>query len=216
MKPTIVSILGRPLAGKDTQAELLKSEFPDAVVLSTGAMIREVKETGPDHRFWPILGPEVAVMDSGVLISEDAINKVFEQVVHEQLEAGKTLIIATAHPRTLHELDSFNAMLRREGLNFIGIHLETSEAHMKEFHKTRNGSNRADDAESVLDTRTAEFENRTKPVIDTLRKEGRIVDIDGEAPIDLVQAKIRETVRLRLNDPEMTMEISMLSIRARR
>ncbi len=193
------------MSGKDTQAAFLKERYPEAVILSTGAMIREVKETGPSHRFWPILGQEIEVMDKGILISEDAINQVFERVVHEQLEAGKTLIIATAHPRTPKELQSFDAMLAREGLQFIGIHLQTSEAYMRKLHKTRDGSNRADDDVAVLDTRTQEFEHRTKPVIDALRSEGRIADIDGEASKEIVYSRVLDVVRPALGDPEITL-----------
>ncbi len=204
MKPTIISILGRPLAGKDTQAALLARKLPDAVILSTGAMIREVKDTGPTHRFWPILGPEIEVMDKGILISEDAINRVFEQVVHERLMEGRKYIIATAHPRTERELDSFDKMLVREGLEPVFINLNTSVEHMRQLHKTRN-HDRADDAAEVVATRIAEYDNRTKPVMDRLRQEGRLVDIDGEQGREAVHRDIMDAVRPYLADPEITL-----------
>ncbi len=202
MKPVIISILGRPLSGKDTQARILAAGLPDSVIISTGEIIREVKRAGESHRFWPILGPEIAVMDSGVLISEDAINQVFERVVHERLAEGKKYIIATAHPRTLNELASFENMLRRENVRSVMINLDTTEAHMRELWKSRNDG-RADDRETVLATRTREYAERTVPMLDALRVRFRLIDIPAEGTIPEVSGRVRGALIPYLPDPEI-------------
>jgi len=205
MQPTIISILGRPVSGKDTQAQLLLRELPNAEIISTGAMIREVKETGPTHRFWPILGPEIATMDQGILISEEAINQTFEQVVHEKLAEGVQTLIVTAHPRMPGELTSFDAMVRREGLWPVFVCLDTSEAYVRELHKTRN-HNRVDDDEALLTTRMAEYDAHSKPVIDRLRREGRLVTVNGEGPDrESVHRRMMDALRPHVPDPEITL-----------
>ncbi len=204
MQPTIISILGRPLAGKDTQAALLARNIPDSVIISTGAMIREVKNEGESHRFWPILGPHIAVMDQGILIPEEAVNEAFERVVHEKLAEGVRNIIVTAHPRMPKELESYDKMLAREGLTGVFVHLETSEPYMYAMGGTRNHG-RADDRQDVLHTRAKEFTLHTEPVLHQLRTEGRLHTVFAERPIEIVQQELRNVLRPYLPDPEATL-----------
>lgn len=204
MQPTIISILGRPLAGKDTQAALLARNIPDSVIISTGAMIREVKKEGEAHRFWPILGPHIAVMDQGILIPEEAINEAFERVVHEKLAEGVQTIIVTAHPRMPKELESYDKMLTREGLTGVFVNLDTSEEYMYAMGGVRDHG-RADDRREVLQTRAKEFSLHTEPVLHQLRAEGRIQTVFAERPIEIVQQELQKTLRPYLPDPEVTL-----------
>jgi len=203
-QPTIISILGRPLAGKDTQAEMLLHALPFAVHLSTGDMIREVKRVGPEHRFWPILGPHIATMDQGILIPEEAINEVFEKVVHEKLAQGVKTIIVTAHPRMEKELTAYDDVVKKEGLQPIFININTSEDHMYVLHQTRDDS-RTDDQIGVIATRIQEFNKHTQPVLDQLRKEGRLIDVDGVGTKAEVHERMKVALRPYLRDPEITL-----------
>jgi adenylate kinase family enzyme len=204
MQRTIISILGRPLAGKDTQAALLVRTMPDSVIISTGEMIREVKKEGETHRFWPILGPHIEVMDQGILIPEEAINEAFERVVHEKLAEGVRNIIVTAHPRMPKELESYDKMLVREGLTGVFVNLDTSEGYMYAMGGVRNNG-RADDRQEVLQTRAKEFALHTEPVLRTLRSEGRLHTVFAERPLEIVQQELQQILRPYLADPEISL-----------
>ena len=49
---------------------------------------------------------------------------------------------------------------------------------------------RSDDQEAVIRNRLAQYEAQTRPLIDLYEKEGKLVTIDGNKPIDVVFADI--------------------------
>lgn len=204
MQKTIVSILGRPLSGKDTQAAQLSRELPNAVAISTGEIIREVKATGPTHRFWPILGPHIHTMDAGVLIPDEAITQVFDTVVAEKFREGVETIIVTAYPRSQNQLKAIDEIITWEHLALVVVSLKTSESYMYAMHGTRDHG-RADDGQETLVTREQEFMTYTQPVIDRLRAEGRLIELDAERPISEVQRDIQAALRPLLLDREVRM-----------
>src|SRR3989344_1016143 len=204
MQKTIISILGRPLSGKDTQAALLVRELPNAVAISTGEIIREVKAVGSAHRFWPTLGPHIETMDAGVLIPEAAIDRVFEMVAREKFDEGFDTIIVTAQPRMPKELEDFDRFAREEGVNAVFVSLNTSEPYMYAMLETRNHG-RAYDENGKLTVREQEFVLHTEPVLQTLRTEGRLIDINAERPITEVARDIRLALTPYLRDPEASL-----------
>ncbi len=89
MQPTILAIVGKPLAGKDTQADLLVAAHPEAVKISTGHILRAVREEGETHRFWPIVGHLLPLMEAGIKLPDPEVIEMLHAEMQEQVAAGK-------------------------------------------------------------------------------------------------------------------------------
>ena len=98
MQTTILAIVGKPLAGKDTQADLLVAAHPEAVKISPGHIIRAVKEEGETHRFWPIVGH---------LIPAGTGQREFEDIIVGSQEEYDSLMSAKGKTKEKHaEVDN--------------------------------------------------------------------------------------------------------------
>jgi adenylate kinase family enzyme len=204
MQPTIIGILGKPLAGKDTVAKALRERYTDLAVISMGDVINEVKATGPEHRFWPILKDSIAIADAGGIAPDEPIFECFRELADEYLNKGKTKIVWSAGPRTEEELKMLDRWAKTCGYQeqFFHIDITNDEAHQR-LDGRKMG--RADDRSDILSFRLAKFDEITQPVIDQLRNEGRIVEINGMGEKEIVGKRVQESLRIAPPDPEITL-----------
>lgn len=205
MKPAIVAFIGKPLAGKDTQADLLVTAHPDeAVKISTGHIIRAVAEEGETHRFWPILGPYIPMMEAGLKLPDAPVLAVLHRVMTEQLEEGKKMLVIAGSPRGLTQLSMFEDMAKEFGADLRVMHITATDAETYKRSAARN-EGRVDDTPEVHKVRLEEYENFVVPVAEKLRSVGRLIDINGMQTIDGVHRDIENRVISRLIDPEITL-----------
>lgn len=202
MQPTILGIIGKPLAGKDTQADLLVAAHPDAVKISTGHIIRAVHEEGETHRFWHILAPYLGMMEQGLKLPDEPIITMLGQVVAEQIAEGKKLIVIAGSPRSFDQLEGFRTFANDTGSRLSLMHLAVDDAETYRRSATRN-EGRIDDTPEVHKTRLIEYETYVRPVVEALKQKGDIVEINGMRPIEGVFRQIENEVRRRILDPEI-------------
>jgi adenylate kinase family enzyme len=210
MQPTILAIIGKPLVGKDTQANRLVADAPDAVNISTGHIIREVARDREQHRFWPILGPYTPMMEAGLKLPDEPIMDMLGTVIAEHIKAGKKLLVVAGSPRSFEQLDEFMNIAYDTGANFLVMHLDASDAETHARSAARN-EGRIDDTPDMHDTRLAEYTTHVLPVVVSLRRQGLVIDINSMQPVDEVYRDIRASLSGLLPDPEIT-----LPTRARR
>lgn len=203
MKPTILGIIGKPLAGKDTQADLLVVAHPTAVKISTGHIIRAVHEEGETHRFWHILAPYLGMMEQGLKLPDEPIIAMLGQVVAEQVAEGKKLIVIAGSPRSFDQLEGFKAFAEETGSHLSLLHIDVDDEETYRRSATRN-EGRIDDTPEVHAIRLKEYETYVLPVVETLKKDGAIVTVDGTKPIEEVFRRIENEVRMRV-EPETTL-----------
>jgi len=85
-------------------------------------------------------------------------------------------------------------------LNWIGrpfsvLHLSVSDEEIKHRISLRKGiEGRADD--NVLEERLKEFHTFTEPVIEMFRKEGMLIEINGEGTREAIAEDIRKTLSI--------------------
>lgn len=206
MKPTILSIIGKPLSGKDTQADLLVAAHPDAVKLSPGGLIREVRDTGQNHRFWKLLGPHIATMEQGIKIPDVPVVEGMNGLAKEQIAAGKSLIVFAGYPRSFTQLDGIAQLSCDTGSQLLFMHINASdvETYHRAYHR---GEGRSDDDPMMHTIRLSEFEKHVVPMMEKLRSEGRIIDIDGMQPTDIVFKQVENELQHHLWDPEVTLPV---------
>lgn len=202
MKPTILALIGKPLAGKDTQADLLAATHPEAVKISTGHIMRAVREEGETHRFWPIIGPYISMLEAGLKLPDEPTIAMLREVAKEQLAEGKRLLVFAGSPRGFDQLEGFQTMANDIGANFMIAHLDATDEETYRRSASRN-EGRHDDIPEVHKVRLEEYQKYVEPLADYLRAEHRLIDIDGMQSKDQVFARLENEVRMRTLDPEI-------------
>lgn len=178
-----INIFGRPFAGKDTQGNILAETF-GATLLGGGDILRnsEIPERAKE------------ALHRGELIpSEDYVDIVLPYLSKEEF-AGKPLILSSVG-RWTGEEEGVIAALEAAGHPLKAVvYLDLPEdiVHQRwralEIHDDRGG--RADDTEEVLDRRLQEFREKTLPVLESYKKLGLLITVNGNQPAEIVSAEI--------------------------
>ena len=205
-------LLGPPGAGKGTQASRLVKER-GMVQLSTGDMLRAAVAAGT-----PVGLAAKAVMESGGLVSDEIVSGILsERLDQPDARAG---FILDGYPRTDVQADSLDSMLAEKGLMLdhvielvvdedalveritgrftCGSCGEGYHDHFKQPKVTgvcdvcgaSNFKRRADDNESTVRQRMAEYRAKTAPIIPHYEGRGIVARVDGMASMDDVAAAI--------------------------
>lgn len=207
MQPIIIGVLGKPLAGKDTVAQALRDQYPQIATISMGDVVREVKATGPSHRFWLDLKDSIAVADAGGIAPDEPIFRCITQLIEEQLREGKQAVAWIAGPRTEQQVGWLDSWATARGLGQKYIHIDIPDA---EVYRRLDGRDqgRADDKKDIMDFRLREFERLTKPAIDQLKREGRMVEINGMGSKEDVGRRAIEMLAIRPYQPEISLPMA--------
>ncbi len=204
MTPTILAIVGKPLAGKDTQADLLVAAHPEAVKISTGHILRAVREEGETHRFWPIVGHLMPMMEAGLKLPDPEVIEMLGRAISEQVAEGKTLLVIAGSPRSIEQLESFEGMANAIDGKLVVVHVNATDAETYRRSASRN-EGRVDDTPEVHAVRLKEYETHVVPMVEKLRADHNIVDIDGMKSIESVFRDMEHVVRTRILDPEVAL-----------
>ncbi|MEX0916637.1 MAG: nucleoside monophosphate kinase [Candidatus Spechtbacterales bacterium] len=190
-KPICVFVMGRPGAGKDTQAALL-SDFFHLENIKTSALLRAKFEGNPTD---PLIAKQKEVFDAGELNDPEWVMSVVVERVTQLCENnfdGKQGIIFSGSPRTLYEAERLVPFLvARFGKDcIVGVLVSVSEEEGIERILKRNARPLDRDVE-ILRTRMQEFNERTEQAIDYLRTRDALISIDGMPTPEVVfeQAK---------------------------
>lgn len=210
-KPLYIIMLGAPGAGKGTQARLL-SEALAVPQVSSGDIFREnLKNATP----LGLLAKQY--MESGALVPDDVtINMVMERLGRPDCTKGAVL---DGFPRTLAQADALSMALREQGLA-IGLVplLEVSDEavinrlagrrvcrdcqamyHVEFAPPAVEGKcdkcggelyRRADDEPETVRNRLFVYYKQTAPLIGFYYAHGVLVSLNGDRPIEQVQADL--------------------------
>jgi adenylate kinase len=205
-------LLGPPGAGKGTQASRLVKQR-GMVQLSTGDMLRAAVAAGT-----PVGLAAKAVMESGGLVSDDIVNGILsERLDQPDARAG---FILDGYPRTDVQADALDAMLTAKGVQIDhviellvdedalveritgrftcgkcgeGYHDRFKQPKVEGVCDACGASafkRRADDNESTVRQRMAEYRAKTAPIIPHYEGRGIVSRVDGMASMDAVAASI--------------------------
>jgi len=183
-------LLGPPGAGKGTQAQRLVAKH-GIVQLSTGDMLRAAVKAGT-----PIGLKVKDIMDRGDLCPDDIVVSIIADRIAQP--DAKNGFILDGFPRTVHQAEALDQMLREKGLELDGVVelrvdegalIRRIESRIKETLE-RGEPLRKDDDPEVLKTRLDAYRRQTAPLIDHYREKGLLRVVDGMRPIDEVTAAI--------------------------
>jgi adenylate kinase len=184
-------LFGPPGSGKGTQAKTLQ-ERRGLPQLSTGDMLRAAIAAGTE------LGKKCkAIMDSGDLVPDEIVIGIIAERT-DQPDCAKGAVF-DGFPRTIPQAEALDAMLKDRGRKIdLVIELKVDDAvligRVEQRIKESGGVVRADDTPETLKNRLAVYYKNTAPLIEYYKKQGKLVTVDGMAPIEQVTRAIAEVL----------------------
>lgn len=205
-------VLGPQGSGKGTQANLLAEHY-GLPKFSMGDALREVVASQSP------LGRKLApIVARGDLISaEDGTQVVDEFLSKLDLEKG---LVAEGIPRFMDQVAPFIEALRRRGLPepwVVALKIQDATAIERVSKRmvcsgcqhpakpgdtscVRCGSKlirRSDEDDTTLRNRLRNYHEQTEPVIAQFRSRGRLIEVDGQAPVEKVYDEIVRQIENR-------------------
>lgn len=182
-------LFGPPGAGKGTQAEFLIDTYK-LIHLSTGDILRNEIANGTQ------LGVEAkSFMDRGELVPDNVVIG----MIGNKLELHKkaTGFIFDGFPRTVTQAEALDTLLDRFGTPItamLSLEVEQQELISRLLNRgTMSG--RADDQDrSVIENRIGVYNDKTAPLIDFYRMQGKYVKLDGMGTIEEIAERLKTEI----------------------
>lgn len=167
-------MMGPPGSGKSTQAQILGQRF-NVPAISTGVLFREIAQQDTD------LGKKIkAIIDSGGLIDDETTY----EAVDKYLGILKNGFVLDGYPRTLSQAKRELVLIDKV------IYIKISDELATERILKRK--ERADDTAEVVAHRLVVYHESTELILDYYRKQGKLLEIDGNGTIEEVEKLIWE------------------------
>ena len=183
-------LLGRPGAGKGTQARLLAEHY-GVVHVSTGDMLRDPQGTvaaeGSEAR---------AAIDAGDLLADEAvIAMVAERMAGDDLPTRG--FVLDGFPRTEAQAEALADLLAPEGVDVaveLRVPSEVVLARLAGRRQAAGAAARRDDDDGVVARRLARHDADAAPVAAWFADRGLLVTVDGVGSTEEVTARILSAV----------------------
>lgn len=176
-------LFGPPGAGKGTQAKVLQ-ETRGLPQLSTGDMLRAAIAAKTE------LGLKVeAILAKGDLVSDDVVIGIIDQRLN-QPDAAKGAVF-DGFPRTIPQAEALDKLLEGRGKKIdLVIELKVDETVLLSRAEQRvretvskGGTPRPDDTPETVKNRLDVYRKNTAPLVAFYKAQGKVVSVDGMAPI---------------------------------
>lgn len=184
-----IVLMGAPGAGKGTQAKLLQEKLGLPQV-ATGDLFRANLKNQTE------LGKLAnSYMEKGALVPDEVtVAMVKDRLAQPDCANGAIL---DGFPRTVAQADALDHLLAEEfnaKINIVPhIHVD-GEVLVERLQKRAEIEGRADDNEETIRHRMAVYEEATAPLLAYYAARGLLVEIDGDRPIEAVQAELLQKI----------------------
>ncbi|MEK7134821.1 MAG: nucleoside monophosphate kinase [Patescibacteria group bacterium] len=184
----VIIILGRPGSGKDTQAELLAKKFGLVHIISSQLIEKVLKSRKKNVKLEGKiynLEKERRHTHSGALVNFNFVAALIMTEVRK-IAGRKRGLIMSASPRGLIELKKEIPLLEklydRDDIYFFHVVISPKEVYIRNLKRHRQDLPELD-TRKIIKKRLEAFNRYTWPVIKLLKKQKRIIDINGEQKI---------------------------------
>lgn len=189
-----INIFGMPLAGKDTQCQLL-AEWLDAPIIGGGDILRGRSD---------IPKRVLDIMHEGKLVPREDYIRIVTPYFSKQEFAGRPLILSAVGRYKGEETSVFDAAQQAGHPMCAVIELDLDQDLAKRRHRQIQSQpsrgQRVDDHHDKLPVRFSEFETKTRPVLNFYRRRSLLLRIDGQGTPDEVQHTIVNMLHEYLSD----------------
>lgn len=193
----VIILLGKPLSGKSTQAELLAKKL-DFFLLVTSKLILEKFRVLPET---PALKKAKAAYNSGELVDPLLVRSwVFEEIrKRKQLSKG---VVLDGYPRTLQGakalLEFLNDIYSKKDIAVFFIQVSDKEilrrAESRRIYRNGTLIRRSIDKKDILKKRLQVFQTLTQPIADYFRTQRLLIKIDGQRPVMKILEDILDNI----------------------
>lgn len=181
--------LGRSGSGKDTQLELLAARYKPHLIISTGDLFRAL--SGSKSPFGKKVRDLLAV---GALPPSWLASFLWLRELIKKLEEGQHLL-TTGAIRRVDEAELLDTVMKFLGRKKpIAIHLAVSE---EEATRRLLARGRGDDTPEAVKARLQYFKEDVLPVVEYYRRKGRLIETNGELPVEEIHANIINALKER-------------------
>lgn len=184
-------LFGPPGSGKGTQSVKLAAEF-NLIHLSTGDMLRGAIAAGTE------LGKKVSdMMEKGELVPDEVVINMISEKIDSNPDSGG--FIFDGFPRTVEQAVALDKMLERKNTSvckMLVLEVEHDEL-VKRLLARAEESGRPDDRnENVVENRINVYEEKTEPVINYYKAQGKCMPVNGMGDIDEIFIRLRKVLEV--------------------
>lgn len=177
--------MGPPGAGKGTQAKRLEAALGLPQV-ATGDLFRANLKNETD------LGKLAkSYMDKGALVPDEVtVGMVKDRLQQEDCYKGALL---DGFPRSTAQADALDQLCAELGgsiVTVVNVHVPSEELIRRLLQRAVE-QGRADDNEETIRNRMKVYDESTAPLLDYYKGRGVLHEVDGNRPVDVVQAELK-------------------------
>jgi adenylate kinase len=200
----IIVLLGKPGCGKGTQTPKILSLQPNnSECISTGAIYRGAKTPdGIYGQFYPRIQPYIDSVDHhGKLLPNEIIVPIVGEILQLKVGQGINRFIFDGFPRNIGQLDEVDKMFRRYDFKSLFIYFKLFDKIALQRVESRrqlalinHGPIRAEDQPKTAKLRLQVFSQETKPMINKLKTENRLITIKAYRTIEEIAEITRRKI----------------------
>lgn len=177
-------MFGPPGSGKGTQSKMLAEKY-NLSHISTGDIFRkEIREETE-------LGKKVKdIVDRGELVPDSLLIKIIKKAILDNAHGDG--YIFDGFPRTVRQAEDFDKLLLDLDMELTTVlRLKvTDEEIVRRLKKRAEIEGRKDDTVEVISNRIKIYREKTMPLLDYYREQGKIAEINGIGPMEEVFEKL--------------------------
>jgi len=185
-----IILFGPPGAGKGTQSQVLIEKFK-FITLATGDLLRSEicleTELGLEAKKY---------IDAGELVPDITVIGIIKHKLQELCTVKG--ILYDGFPRTIPQAEALDNMLasREEKINGLFALEVPHEELIKRLLLRGESSGRTDDADlSTIENRISVYEQKTQPLIEFYKKQGKYNPVHGVGTIQEISDRLLEAVK---------------------
>uniref|UniRef100_A0A0K0E7F6 Adenylate kinase active site lid domain-containing protein n=1 Tax=Strongyloides stercoralis TaxID=6248 RepID=A0A0K0E7F6_STRER len=182
----IIAIIGGPGAGKKTQCLRLCQKL-NYTYINTGDLLRtELEKNSPRAN-------EIrSLMANNALVPRDYIESVIMTKLIDSVTAGTKGFILDGYPRDTAQAESFQKKFKPfKSVIFLDVSTPTLTKRLLAKGKA---SGRNDLTDDLVQRRLRNFREITMPFVESYKKKGICISVNGEASEDVVSSNIEKII----------------------
>ena len=172
----LITLMGKPGAGKDTQCLLLEEREHMSIVMVGG----EVRRRSATNK---VLAKG---QESGALADPEMVNNIVYELL-QNTKPDKDIVI-DGYPRSIDESDFLEKACKNLNINFSKIVFLSIPD--EEVQKRVSLRGRKDDSREILKKRLDVFNTETRPVIDRYKSKNMLIEVDGLGGVEEIHKRI--------------------------
>ncbi|CUM67699.1 uncharacterized protein PRCAT00005402001 [Priceomyces carsonii] len=189
-KISVIFVLGGPGSGKGTQCAKLV-EHHKFVHLSAGDLLR-AEQNREGSKYGELIAK---CIKEGTIVPQEVTVKLLKNAIAENSKKGNFKFLVDGFPRKMDQALTFESEIAKSSFTlFFDCPEKVMLKRLLERGKT---SGRTDDNVESIKKRFRTFVETSMPVVDYYDKEGKVVKISCDLPVDEVYSKVEEAMHTR-------------------